>query len=145
MLKIREISSKETTAIRSEVLRPGQPLSACIYPHDDDEETFHIAAYKNDEQACIASFYKEKHPDIDAENQYRFRGMATLEKFRRQGIASALLSEAFDRIKKEGAEMVWCNAREIALDLYLNLGMEIASEQFDIPGIGPHYLMKKAL
>ena len=71
--------------------------------------------------------------------------MATLEKFRRQGIASALLREAFEKIKKEGAEMVWCNAREIALDLYLNLGMEIASEEFDIPGIGPHYLMKKAL
>lgn len=144
MLKIREISAKETTPIRSVVLRPGQPLSACIYPHDEDEDTFHMGAYVNDEQACIASFYKEKHPDIEADIQYRFRGMATLEKFRRKGIASALLKKAFERIKKDGAEMVWCNARLNALDLYLNLGMEIASEEFDIPGIGPHYLMKKA-
>jgi predicted GNAT family N-acyltransferase len=145
MIEIKEIASQETVPIRSRILRPGQDLSACIYPHDDDESTFHLGAYIKDEMVCIVSFYKEAHPEFKEANQYRFRGMATLEEFRKKGAATAILRYAFDKLTVQKTELVWCNARINALGLYQNLGMEICSDEFDIPGIGPHLLLKLKL
>lgn len=144
-IEIKEIPASETRAIRSVILRPGQDLSTCIYPHDDDEETFHLAAYVNGNQACIVSFYKEQNPAFSASLQYRFRGMATLEEYRNMGLASSLLTKAFARLRASNVDLVWCNARINALGLYKKLNMDICSEEFDIPGIGPHLLLKLAL
>ena len=140
--EIKDIPSKDTISIRSKVLRPGQDISNCIYPHDDDESTFHLASIVDNKEACIVSFYMENNPELKGNDQYRFRGMATLEEFRKQGHASALLKHAFSLLKNKKIDQVWCNARINALDLYINLGMEICSEEFDIPGIGPHLLLK---
>jgi predicted GNAT family N-acyltransferase len=35
----------------------------------------------------------------------------------------------------------WCNARQVAVNFYANVGFEVVSKEFDIPGIGPHYAM----
>jgi GNAT superfamily N-acetyltransferase len=144
-IEIKEIPASGTRAIRSAILRPGQDLSTCIYPHDDDEETFHLAAYVNENQASIVSFYMEQNPAFSALLQYRFRGMATLEEYRNMGLASSLLTNAFDRLRASNVDIVWCNARINALGLYKKLNMDICSEEFDIPGIGPHLLLKLAL
>lgn len=142
MIEIREIPAAETTMIRSEILRPGQDLSTCIYPCDEDESTFHLAAYIDGAQACIVSFYKESNPLFSESLQYRFRGMATLENYRKKGLATSLLQFAFNTLKEKNVDLVWCNARINALNLYLKLNMKICSEEFDIPGIGPHLLLK---
>ena len=143
MIEIREIAAKETIAIRSEILRPGQSLDQCIYPHDDDQTSFHLSAYSQGKQASIASFYLEKHPELKGDIQYRFRGMATKVVYRNQGLAGALLTQAFEKLKANHCDVVWCNARVNAIQLYKKMGMEVCSDEFDIPGIGPHFLMKK--
>lgn len=145
MVEIREITSEETTAIRSKILRPGQDIRSCIYPHDNEQSTFHLSAYVNGKQASIVSFYKESNPEFTAENQYRFRGMATLDEYRNMGFASALLGFAFTKLKELNVDLTWCNARINALVLYKKLGMEICSEEFDIPGIGAHLILKLEL
>lgn len=142
MIEIKEIKSEETIALRSKILRPGQDISNCIYTHDDDSSTLHLGAYVDGEQACIVSFYEESSPTFSDAYQYRFRGMATLETHRKKGLASALLAHAFKRLKDLKIDIAWCNARINALGLYQNLGMEICSEEFDIPSIGPHLLLK---
>lgn len=142
MVEIKEISSKETVPIRSKILRPGQDISNCIYPHDDDFSTFHLGAYVDGVHACIVSFYREENPNFSSTKQYRFRGMATLEEYRAKGLASSLLSFAFKKLFALNIELCWCNARINALGLYQKLEMEICSEEFDIPGIGPHLLLK---
>lgn len=142
MVEIKEIPAAKTRTIRSEILRPGQDLSTCIYPHDEDKSTFHLAAYFESNQACIVSFYRESNPLFSENFQYRFRGMATLEKYRNKGLASSLLQFAFKRLKEKNVDLVWCNARINAINLYLKLNMEICSEEFEIPGIGPHLLLK---
>jgi GNAT superfamily N-acetyltransferase len=145
MMEVKEINAAQTTSIRSEILRPGQDISNCIYPHDEDKTTFHIAAFEDDVQASIVSFYLEKNPLFTEETQYRFRGMATLEKYRNKGLASAILHYAFNKLRSQNVDLVWCNARTNALVLYQKLNMEICSEEFDIPGIGPHLLLKLKL
>ena len=41
-----------------------------------------------------------------------------------------------------GATRVWCNARTPALSLYERAGFVVASDEFEPPGIGPHYRME---
>ncbi|MBG31354.1 MAG: hypothetical protein CMI31_15360 [Opitutae bacterium] len=37
---------------------------------------------------------------------------------------------------------IWCNARLAAIPLYKRLGFEEVGQPFDIPGIGPHLVMR---
>lgn len=142
MLLIKEISSEDTVPLRSKILRPGQDIKNCIYPNDGDKDAFHLGAFIETKQIAIVSFYKENHPDLTGKIQYRFRGMATLNEYRKKGYASSLLRFAFQKIKLMNGDQVWCNARINAITLYENMGMKVSSEEFDIPGIGPHLVMK---
>ena len=81
----------------------------------------------------------------EAKKPYRFRGMATHPDARKKGFASAMLKRSFEVLKQKGSDLVWCNARVVAVSLYEALGMKIASDEFDIPNIGPHYVMMKEL
>ena len=53
-------------------------------------------------------------------------------------ILAALLAHALDR----GATRIWCNARTPALSLYERAGMRAVSAQFELPLIGPHFVME---
>lgn len=44
-----------------------------------------------------------------------------------------------------GAEVLWCNARVGALGFYLRLGFATIGEEFEIAGIGPHFVMWRDL
>ena len=38
---------------------------------------------------------------------------------------------------------MWCNARTPALSLYARAGFQPESEEFEISGIGPHFVMAR--
>ena len=42
-------------------------------------------------------------------------------------------------------DLLWCNARLVAVNFYKSLGFKINGELFDIVGIGPHYYMYKEI
>jgi ribosomal protein S18 acetylase RimI-like enzyme len=72
---------------------------------------------------------------------YQLRGMATTEKYRGQGIGNQLVNFAIVYLRGQKANYVWCNARKAAVRFYKNLGFEIISNEFEVPSIGPHYVM----
>ncbi len=55
------------------------------------------------------------------------------------------MAAAKDFARKKGAQILWCNARVSAAEFYRKLGYEIVSDEFEIPHIGPHYLMMLSL
>lgn len=140
-MDVRQIESKDTLELRSKVLRNGRPLAECHFENDDREQTFHLGAFIDEKLVSVASFYLEKHPELPSEYHYRLRGMATAEDFRAQGLSSALLRTAFPLIKKNSVNLVWCNARSSAIGFYHKVGFELVGEEFDIPEVGPHFLM----
>ncbi len=145
MLDIKVIQAEQTYEIRHKVLRPNQTLEDCQFPGDHDHGTFHLGAYKGDKLISIASFYQENHPDIEGNVQFRLRGMATLEEYRKEKAGSRLLISAEDMLKKQHTDSWWCNARVGVADYYKKLGLREHGEVFDLPPIGPHIVMYKTL
>lgn len=142
-VEINQIKAKDTQDIRHRVLRPEQPESNAIYPNDDLEGTFHLGAFENDVLIGVASFYPEKSAIIMAPNQYRIRGVAAERGMRLKGVGSALLAAGEAEIWKQDAEIIWCNARIVAVGFYEKHGYRKVGKSFVIPGIGEHYLMTK--
>lgn len=132
--------------LRQTVLRPGQPADSCVYPGDNDPRTVHFAAYLDGQLVGIASLYAEGRPEgAPAEPGWRLRGMASAPEVRGVGVGRAVLQACLDHVAGEGGGEVWCNARTPAIGFYAAAGFEIVSEPFDIPGIGPHVVMRRVV
>lgn len=59
----------------------------------------------------------------------------------RIGVGGALLNYVHRMAKLHGWEL-WCNARESAVSFYAKYGWSVEGELFEIPKIGPHYVMR---
>jgi len=138
---IKFISSSAVLSIRNEVLREGKlTLSECIFPTDHLPGAFHLGYYANEDLVCIASFHPQTYP-LYTGTGYQLRGMATIEKYRGKGIGNQLVNFALVYLRGKKVNYLWCNARKSASKFYLNLGFEIISPEFEVAGIGPHYVM----
>jgi ribosomal protein S18 acetylase RimI-like enzyme len=76
---------------------------------------------------------------------WRIRGMATAEQARGRGLGTAVLEALIEHAGAAGATRVWCNARTPARSLYERAGFRVASAEFEIPGIGPHFVMERSV
>jgi len=138
---IRFIAVEELLGIRNEVLREGKLThEECRFPTDTLAGAFHLGYYKDGELACVASFHPQGYGEF-AGAGYQLRGMATIEKYRGQGLGNQLLNFAIVYLRGQKANYLWANARKKALQFYLNMGFEIISAEFEVKGIGPHYVM----
>ena len=144
-VNIRKVDAERIRPLRHSELRKGQDFSTTSYLKDYEINTFHMACIVDDKPVTCATFYPEKSTKIKTENAYRLRGMATDSRFTRKGYASNLMAESFKELKKRDCDMVWCNARLVAVDFYKSVGFKITGELFDIKGIGPHYYMYKEI
>jgi GNAT superfamily N-acetyltransferase len=141
---VRPVGAEATRALRLAVLRPGQPPEAALYPGDDDATTRHLGAFADGRLVGIASLYAEARPG-GASPGWRLRGMATEPTARRRGVGTALLAACVAHVVDEGGGELWANARLSALDFYLRAGFEVVSDRFEVPGIGPHVVVRRLL
>lgn len=139
---LKQITAQETWPVRHSVLRKGRPLEDVYMEADEQSSTFHVGMYYQGTIIGVASFMKDTK-DLFTGKQYRLRGMAVLPEFRKKGIAELLLKKGEDLLKTKGCTLLWFNARIAAVSFYKNLGYETVGPEFDIPLIGPHFLMKK--
>lgn len=140
-MEIKECHISKVLPLRMSVLRPGRPIEEGMFPGDEDESTFHLGLYEEDELVTVASFYKEDNPDLEGTG-YRLRSMATEPDSRGKGYGKEILKYGLDKLREEGINYLWCNARTTASGFYEKMGFDIISDEFDIPTIGPHYVMK---
>jgi len=143
-LTIEKIPSKDTYAIRHPVLRKGRPLEDCILEHDDDPDTFHLGLKIDNELLGVVTYIKKDYPELKG-NQYQLRGMALLKSCQKKGFGNLLIEKGEEILKNKKANLVWCNAREIAVKFYKKNGFKKIGKPFVIPKIGLHYVMHKSL
>ena len=144
-VEINKVDAENIRSLRHSELRKGQDFSTTSYLKDYETGTFHMACIVDYKIVTCATFYPEKSIKIKSDNAYRLRGMATDSNFQRKGYASDLMEESFKELKKRDCDMVWCNARLVAVDFYKSSGFKIIGEIFDIEAIGPHYYMYKEI
>jgi GNAT superfamily N-acetyltransferase len=146
---LRPVSAAEVRLLRGSLLRPGEPPASLVYHGDDAADTLHAGAFDNGELVGIASVCQEALPaDLAALERtgcWRLRGMATVPRVRGMGYGRSLLEACFAHVTGRGGTLIWCNARVVALDFYRHLGFQTHGEEFEIPPIGPHYVMTRRL
>jgi GNAT superfamily N-acetyltransferase len=136
------INALQVYPLRLQVLRPGGTLGECIWPGDDLSTTIHFGAVSSDGQiAGVASFYEQSHPELKASKPVQLRGMATHPDVRGKGFGKAIVVHALQYYREQGADLMWCNAREVAVSFYENLGFQITGDPFNIGNIGKHWVM----
>ncbi|WP_423149059.1 GNAT family N-acetyltransferase [Rubrolithibacter danxiaensis] len=135
---IQFITTGQTLSIRSEVLREGR-LSAeeCHFDGDDLEGTFHLGYFTEDKLVCIATFHSRSLSDFEGKG-FRLRGMATVDGYRGMGFGNKVLNFAIEYLKGQKVNYLWCSARKVAFNFYQQLGFQFISNQYEVPGIGPH-------
>ena len=143
MILIKSISASQTYAIRKEVLRDGLDLPV-VFDGDTAVTSFHLGAFDQNELVAVSSYLKTNNPEFQKE-QYQLRGMATRPAHRGKGCGKAMLLKAEEMLQEKECQLLWFNAREVALNFYIKLGYQVLGDPFDIPVIGLHYVMFKKL
>jgi len=144
-MNARIIPAGDTYALRLLVLRPGGTLKDCDYADDRAPGTFHLGAFDGDRIVSVGSFHAEQHPELRGEKHYRLRGMATHPDQRGQGFGALLMQVAFEQLLQLHADRLWCYARMRAVPFYERIGLITEGPEFDIPGIGGHYVMHRPI
>ena len=142
---IKPIKGSETIPVRQEVLRKGKPVEACIFPQDNLDNTYHFGLYTKNKLAGVCTFVADQSPLFTAPIQYRLRAMGVLEDYQGLHFGKHLLTHGIDYLKTKNIDHLWFNARITALNFYKNNGFKTIGEVFDIPEVGPHYVMHKSL
>jgi len=138
---VQFITVDETLQLRNMLLREGKLTNEqCRFPTDSLPGAFHLGYFTNNELVCIASFHPQAYGGF-AGPGYQLRGMATIEEFRGRGIGNQVLNFGIVYLRGQKVNYLWCNARKKALPFYINMGFEAISDEFEVPGIGPHYAL----
>ena len=145
-MNVKEISPDATLTLRSEILRPGWAPSDCVFEGDSEPTTQHFGAIDAvGDIVGIVSVYSRINVAIGELHAYQIRAMATRPSCRGQGVGALLLAAAEGYAKSQGSVGVWANARSTAVGFYTKSGYQLASDEFVIEGVGPHYLVTKWL
>lgn len=145
MIEIKKITAFETIIVRHPVLRPGRPIESCHFEGDDLPTTCHFGLCFENELVGVISAFKAKNKLFSEENQFQIRGMAVLVQFQKRGFGEALLNYCENEIRLKKGELIWFNARETAVGFYKKSGYEVVGERFEIPDVGPHYILFKKI
>jgi GNAT superfamily N-acetyltransferase len=145
MIEIKKITAFETIIVRHPVLRPGRPIESCHFDGDDMPTTSHFGLFLENQLAGVISVFKIQNKLFSEENQYQIRGMAVLSEFQKKGFGEALLEYCENEIRLKSGNLIWFNARETAIGFYEKSGYEILGDPFEIPDVGPHYILFKVI
>jgi predicted GNAT family N-acyltransferase len=142
-VNVRPVAADVVHPLRRRVLRPHQALDDQALPGDDAPGAAHFAAYDDEDRVVgIASITPEPYPRGGGPGDFRIRGMATdPERGRGIGAGALVLAACLDHARASGATRVWCNARTPARGFYERAGFTAVGEEFELPAIGPHFLM----
>jgi GNAT superfamily N-acetyltransferase len=140
-VQIRIASVDEIIDLRWTILRAGLPRESASFPGDHEPATHHFAALLNDEPIGCVTLLQAPFKE---ERAWQLRGMAVKTEHQKLHIGSRLLTFAIPFVlSQRHSNLLWCNARVLAIGFYQRLGWQIVSEPFDVPTAGPHVKMIK--
>jgi GNAT superfamily N-acetyltransferase len=127
-----------TRSLRRAILRPHQTVEQ-VAAHEP-ALAFAVGAFAGERLVSVGFVSPDGEPGA-----WRVRGMATEADARGRGAGAAVLDALVAHASERGALRVWCNARTPARSLYERAGFTAASAEFELPEIGPHFVMEREL
>jgi len=143
--KIQQISAKQTHAVRHPVLRTGKPIETCVFSGDEYDTTIHLGVFIKENLIGVSTLMQNNSVLFKNKWQYQLRGMAILKAYRGKGLGALLIEHSISLVKEKKTNLIWCNAREIAVNFYKYNGFLTIGKPFKIKEIGTHYVMYKKL
>mgnify|MGYP001166655001 CR=1 FL=1 len=143
---IKKIKAEKTFELRHPILRKGLPVNSCKFENDTNSKSLHLGAFEGNKLIGVISALPNKCNFFHKKKAYQIRGLAVLEKYRRKGIASALIEKTEIILKEKYLiDLIWLNSRIIASELYLKNNYISYGEPFDIKISGTHQRFYKFL
>jgi len=130
------VAIERTRVLRHEVLRPHDTLEQVVAA--EPPGAFAVGVFEHGKLIATGFVMRDEAP-----GDWRIRGMATVAAARGRGAGTAVLEALIEHARERGARRVWCNARTPALSLYQRAGLAVVSEEFELPRIGPHFVMER--
>jgi predicted GNAT family N-acyltransferase len=142
----KRITAEETYDLRHRILRPNQTVADCAYPLDHATGSCHIGCFLDEELVGIGTVLREGQDGEQGANIWRIRGMAVLETARGHGIGGQILQRLIAHAAQETTPgEIWCNGRVHVKGFYERYGFAQIGDVFELPMIGPHIVMSRAL
>ena len=142
VVRVEEIPAEFTHDLRRRILRGSRPDAVVGFPEDDRPAAFHLAVRRDDTTLAVASFSVEETPYRPGSSAVRLRGMAVDGPFQRQGLGRLLVTTVVDRLRADGVDVLWCNARDSAIGFYARLGFGVVGDGFVLAESGiAHHVM----
>ncbi|MGA1366681.1 MAG: GNAT family N-acetyltransferase, partial [Ilumatobacteraceae bacterium] len=118
--QVVKITTEETYALRTAVLRADTPTSDPKYAEDSKLGTVHLGVFDQD-RVLIATSTWVINPwqDDPSAIAIQLRGMAVATKYQKSGLGKLLLDSGITHAKTHNAKYVWAKARDSALNFYL--------------------------
>jgi predicted GNAT family N-acyltransferase len=146
-VQVEDITAEETHDLRWRILRNSRPGAPVVFPEDSRPDAFHLAVRDADGTVlAVASFSAEETPYRPGRPAIRLRGMAVDRPAQHHGLGRLLITSVVERLRGDGVEVLWCNARDSAAGFYARLGFAEVGEGFVLPESGiPHHVMMRNL
>jgi len=146
MLEARFIQPCDTQSLRHRVLWPHLTSpEVCVIDIDNREDAFHVGVFDAETLISIGSFFRISSPRLMQQYQYRLRAMATDPDYRRRHAGEQLIAFACEELFKRKMDVLWCDARLMAVPFYESIGFSKFNDVYEVPLIGPHHFMWKEL
>lgn len=142
---VKQVPVEDILFIRSAELREGRDFEQCRFEDDNGEGAVHLGLFNEGKIIGCVTILRKTNDKFPIENQHQYRGMAVSKAYQGNAIGNLLLNNADRVVLNRGANFIWINARETALNFYRRNGYNVVGAPFDVPGIGKHYLMYKRL
>jgi len=113
----------------------------CNIDIDNREDAIHIGVYRDEKLISIGSLFEMSNKKLSSKRQYRLRAMATHPNYREQNAGKILVEYAVKIIQEKKYDILWCDAREVALGFYSKLGFQVVGDWYEVPNVGKHKTM----
>lgn len=145
MPNIKQIVALDTFLVRHPVLRAEKPIESCHFDGDNLETTVHFGLYDSENLVGVISLFESKNDLFTLEKQCQIRGMAVLEQHQKKGFGERLIINSEKYCVDQKANLIWFNARKIAIGFYQKMGYQVIGIPFEIKEVGEHIVMFKNL
>ncbi len=128
---------KDAVKLREDVLR--KPMGQTFSEQELDEEKFHLQVAGFDKGRLIATAVL-----VPETAKLKMQRVAVLEDLRNLNVGSAMMAFCEEYAVTNGYKIVYCHARDTAVNFYLRNGYQPEGDYFEEDGI-PHLKMSKMI